>query len=352
MNYYQLLRPLLFTLPPEAAHALAIRALKWHMLPRPRAKTYPKLQNMVAGLYFPNPVGMAAGFDKNAEVMAPLLGQGFGFVEVGTVTPKAQSGNPKPRMFRLGEDRCVINRLGFNNKGVQSFEARLKKRPSSGIIGANIGKNKVTEDAKTDYQLLIRKLYGLSDYFTVNISSPNTEGLRDLQAKQALDVLLKGIREAADECAGQYGESIPIFVKISPDCTESQYGDIVEQAMKYRMSGLIVSNTTIEERARLTSKYKEENGGLSGKALFDRSTQALKTVYRLSEGNLPLIGVGGISSGPEALAKIRAGASLVQIYTALVYQGFGLVQEINSYLTQILDKENIYHLSELVGVDA
>jgi len=339
MSYYALLRPLLFTLKPETAHNLAIAALKHRFLPKQHV---PSLPVECFGLAFDNPVGLAAGFDKNAEALPGLSQQGFGFLEVGTVTPRPQPGNPKPRLFRLQEDQSVINRFGFNNAGITPFKDHLTARPKNSIIGANIGKNKNSQDAVADYVTLLPIVEPLSDYVTINISSPNTEGLRDLQAKKQLGQLLSALEKARQT-------TTPLLLKISPDCDEKTYGDIVELAFKHNINGLIVTNTTIQDRKNLASKHAQETGGLSGKALFKRSTDALQIVYQLSEGNLPLIGVGGISSGEDAYAKIKAGASLVQVYSALVYQGFGVVKEIVEYLQMALKRDGFTSIREARG---
>lgn len=352
MSWYKTITPLLYLLPPESAHGLAISMLKNGLIPTARRTSSSMLKTQAFGLEFPNPIGMAAGFDKNAEVIAPLLRQGFGFVEVGTVTPRPQSGNPKPRLFRLTEDEAIINRLGFNNNGCDYAARMLRKRPSYGIVGANIGKNKDSSDAKDDYLFMLKQFYGLSDYITINISSPNTPGLRNLQGREELNELLASIMLTREELAQQHRKIIPLLLKIAPDNSRQQLEDIAEVATHHGVDGLIVSNTTISARAELKSVYAGQNGGLSGKPLFEPSTEILRQMYRLTEGNIPLIGVGGIASGHDAYRKIKAGASLVQLYTALVYQGFGLVGQITQELVRLLEKDGLGHIRDAVGIEA
>ena len=296
---------------------------------------------------------MAPGFDKNAEVINALSQQGFGYVEAGTVTPLAQDGNPSPRLFRLEEDEAVINRMGFNNKGADAFAYNLSKRKNNGtIIGVNIGKNKTTQDATSDYVQLLEKFYLSSDYITVNISSPNTPGLRALQQEDALNQLLETLMKKRKSMQEKHKKATPVFVKIAPDITPSEQKNIAATALKNHIDGLIISNTTIGERHALKSQHANETGGLSGKPLMHISTDVLREIYRLTEGKLPLIGVGGISSAEDAYAKIKAGASLVQIYSAFVYKGFSLVTEINQGLCRLLEKDGYSHLKEAIGVEA
>lgn len=352
MDYYSLIRPLLFQFPAETAHHMALAALKSGMLPSRSQFVHENLRTQVFGLDFPNPLGMAAGFDKDAECIKPLLKQGFGFVEVGTVTPKPQEGNPKPRLFRLAEDEAVINRMGFNNKGVEVYLQGLEKDFGAGIVGANIGKNKTTEHALDDYRLLLQRVYGKSDYITVNISSPNTPGLRDLQEKKALEGLLGGVaaeRKALAEA--QQGKYVPILVKIAPDVNDAQCEDIAEVVLDQGIDGIIVSNTTIARPDSLQSCYKGEVGGLSGRPLLAPSTAILRKIYNLTKGNVPLVGVGGVDSGAAAYQKIRAGASLVQLYSSLVYQGFEVVSRVNGELSALLEKDGVKTVSDAVGVD-
>ena len=349
MDFYKLIRPVIFSFPPEFGHNCAIAALKYGLVGISKPKEYPQLNSRIFGLDFKNPVGLAAGFDKNGEVIIPLFKLGFGFVEVGTSTPLAQDGNEKPRLFRLAEDKAVINRFGFNNKGADIFADNLKKKPEYGITGANIGKNKTSTDNIADYITMLDKIYGLSDYITINISSPNTPGLRDLQGRESLDSLLGAIMQKRDSFSGN---KIPILLKISPDTDIKQREDIAEISLKHQIDGLIVSNTTIGQRDILRNKHANEAGGLSGRPLFQPSTAALKDLYRLTMKKIPIIGVGGISSGDDAYVKIKAGASLVQVYSALVYEGFSLISEINERLCELLHKDGFNKISDAVGVDS
>ena len=339
MVCYKTLRPALFMLPPEKAHRAAIRALQMGLAPR-SSFTHPSLVTELAGVTLPNPVGLAAGFDKNAEAYAGALAAGFGFVEVGTVTPQAQPGNPQPRLFRLVQEEAVINRLGFNNEGVEAATARLQAR-GAGVVGGNIGKNKESVDAIADYVTALRVIYPQVDYITVNISSPNTPGLRALQAGDELRALVKAVQA---ERAG-FTERKPIFVKIAPDNDAAALEAIAAVALEEGVDALIVSNTTIG-RDGVTST---EQGGLSGRPLFTKSTDVLAQVYALTKGAVPLIGVGGISSAEDAYAKIRAGASAVQLYTALIYQGFGLVEDITNGLAGLLARDGFAHVRDAVG---
>lgn len=345
MLAYALLRPLLFALDPEAAHGLTIKALKTGLLPA-RPKDDPLLATCVAGIDFPNPIGLAAGFDKNAEVPDAMLRLGFGFAEAGTVTPLAQPGNPRPRMFRLVEDRAVINRLGFNNGGLAPAVARLKARLGRpGIVGANVGANKDTADRIADYATGVAAVRDLATYITINISSPNTPGLRALQSRESLAELVARSLEAR----GASGP--PMFVKVAPDLTEADIDDIAAVALESGIDGLIVSNTTIA-RPPLRSSHAGETGGLSGAPLFEPATEALRRFRRLTAGRIALIGVGGVSDGATAYAKIRAGADLVQLYTALVYEGPGLVGRIKRELAALLRRDGFKRVADAVGVDA
>ncbi len=353
MGLYKITKSLLFTLSPERAHSLAILGLKSGLVFSDHHQDDPVLAANLWGMDFSNPVGLAAGFDKNAEVPCAMMAQGFGFVETGTVTPKPQAGNPKPRLFRLTRDQAVINRMGFNNLGLTVYAKNLKRREGlgkCGVVGANIGANKDSEDPASDYVICLTKLLGLANYFTVNISSPNTPGLRKLQGRDALDDLLGRLVSVRDGATG-LDVKPPLLVKISPDLDEEEVADIAEIVQKHRMDGLIISNTTIGLRDQLTAKYAGESGGLSGAPLFEKSTKLLSDMYRLTEGKIPLIGVGGISSGDDAYRKIRAGASLVQLYSALVFHGPGLVCKIKLELTEILQKEGFKSVSDAVGAD-
>jgi dihydroorotate dehydrogenase len=344
MGLHDLATAALRRLDAEEAHGLAVKSLKAGLGPRGR-RDDPILATTLAGLSLPNCIGLAAGFDKNAEVFGPMLKAGFGFVECGTVTPLAQAGNPKPRMFRLAEDRAVINRLGFNNQGLEPFAARLAKgRP--GIVGANVGANKDAADRIADYVAGLKRLWGMADYFTLNVSSPNTPGLRALQTRAALDELLGRVGEARDALpsAGR----APIFLKIAPDLEAGEPEAIVEAAVAHGLSGLIVSNTTVT-RPPLASAAREETGGLSGAPLFELSTRVLREVATAAAGRLVLIGAGGVGSGAQAYAKIRAGAHAVQLYSALAYEGPGLAQRIKADLAARLRADGFTNVAEAVG---
>ena len=334
---------LLRQMDPETAHRLAIRALQVTPLPAPGADD-PILRTKLAGLDLPNPVGLAAGLDKNGEALEGLSRLGFGSVECGSVTPRAQTGNPKPRLFRLSQDRAVINRMGFNNEGLEPFAARLARRPKRTAIGANLGANKDTEDKAADYVAGLRRLSGLADYFTINISSPNTPGLRALQGRDALDDLLGRINEARP------ADGAPVFLKIAPDLIGEEIGMIVAASLAHGIDALIVSNTTLERPASLHSSFAGEAGGLSGAPLKPFAQKALEAAAEAAAGRLPLIAVGGIESGEDAWARIRAGASAVQIYSALIYDGPGLVGRIKRDLAARLRAEGFAHISEAVGV--
>lgn len=352
MDMYRLLGPLVRLLPAETAHDAAIHALKTGLLPACPSPSHPVLASECFGLSFVNPVGLAAGFDKNATVTDALFAQGFGFVEAGTITPLPQPGNPRPRLFRLAQDEAVINRLGFNNEGVHAFVARLKKRKRAGVLGANIGKNKDSLDATYDYLACLESVYPHADYITVNISSPNTVGLRDLQQKETLSALMKALGSKRDELAKATGIRKPLLYKIAPDLTLQDRHDIVETALLHLIDGLIISNTTVTRPADLKSAHRGERGGLSGKPLAPLALATLRDIYKLSQGRIPLIGVGGISSAQDAYARIKAGASLIQLYTAFVYQGFGLVKHINKGLVKLLERDGFKSMKEAVGTES
>ena len=344
---------LLRQLPAETAHRLTLRALAalpvgW--IGNGAGEAWEEdhiLATRVFGLDFPNPVGLAAGFDKNAEAFAHMPRLGFGFAEIGSVTPRPQAGNPRPRLFRLAEDQAIVNRMGFNNDGLAAVQARLRGRDPAvqGILGANLGKNKDSDDAVADYVAGVRALAPLADYLVVNVSSPNTPGLRALQGREPLATLLAAVR------AARAGRHPPLLLKIAPDLTEADKADIAEVALAGGADGLIVSNTTIARPAGLASPAAAQAGGLSGRPLFAPSTAVLADMYRLTGGRLPLIGVGGIASAEDAYAKIRAGASLLQLYTALVYQGPGLVVRIKQGLAQRLRADGFASLDSAVGAD-
>lgn len=360
IDLYGLARPLISALPAETAHRLAIKALKTGLVSAPSGRARRPfavaLDQRLWGIDFPNPLGLAAGFDKNAEAVDAMLAYGFGFVEIGGVTPRPQPGNPRPRLFRLPEDRAVINRMGFNNDGLAAIAERLRRRRAKpGVVAANIGKNKDSEDALADYVACLRGLAGLVDMIVVNVSSPNTPGLRALQGKAALADLLDGLVAARDEVAPSTedggGPALPLLVKIAPDLEDGEVADIVEVALDKRIDGLVVSNTTVARPQSLRSRAKAEEGGLSGEPLFESSTALLRRVYRLSEARLPLVGVGGVGSPEQAYAKIRAGASLVQLYTALVYRGPGLAVDILHGLAALLARDGFNSVREAVGAD-
>jgi dihydroorotate dehydrogenase len=337
---------------PEDAHRLALQGLKLLPVPRSRPDDH-KLAVRAFGLNFPNPVGIAAGFDKNAEVPDALLRLGFGFVEAGTVTPKPQAGNPRPRLFRLERDQAVINRLGFNSDGAQAALRRLAARAHlGGIVGLNVGANKDSTDRTADYVKLIETFAPVASYFTVNVSSPNTPGLRNLQQARPLDDLLARVIDARERVRKNAGDS-PVLLKIAPDLSLAELDDVVQIARSRRVDGMVVSNTTIGRPSTLREQNRaRESGGLSGRPLFRLSTRMVAETYVRVEGAFPLVGVGGIDSGGAALTKIRAGASLIQLYSALAYKGLGLVEDIKSDLASTLLRTGRESLSEIVGADA
>ena len=345
---FPLARPVLGGLDPEFAHSLTIKALRLANRTPSQVDDDPRLRVKVLGLDFANPIGLAAGFDKNAEVTEAMLGFGFGFVEAGTVTPRPQQGNPKPRIFRLNESRAVINRLGFNNQGLEAARRRLQALQSRpGIRGINIGANKDATDRIADYVKSLLELGPLASYVTVNISSPNTPGLRGLQNKSELESLLSALTETREKLSRR----VPLLLKIAPDLDDQTCTDIAEVVLAKGIDGLIVSNTTIARPASLTGAHAKETGGLSGKPLFEPSTQILRKMRQLTKGHLTLIGVGGIASGQDAYEKIRAGASLVQLYTALTYEGPGLVTRIKQDLVQLLELDGLKSIADAVGVE-
>ncbi len=337
---------LLHRLEPERAHSLSLWALRLGLAPLPAPVTSPRLAQRLAGLDLPNPVGLAAGYDKNAVAIAPLLRAGFGFVELGAVTPRAQPGNPRPRLFRLPADRAVINRFGFNNEGAARISARLRARPARGIVGLNLGANKDSHDRAADYVSVLTQLGPLVDFVTVNVSSPNTRALRDLQQGAALSDLLSRVLSARERLASP----LPVFLKIAPDLDLPALDAIATISRAQRLDALIATNTTVA-RPTLSGRFATESGGLSGAPLFAPSTRILALLAQRLEGQVPLIGVGGISSPEDAYAKIRAGAAAVQIYTGLVYRGLSLVAEINRGLERLLAADGFSHVSEAVGLD-
>ena len=339
---------LLRCLPPEPAHRLTLWALRASRAFRSAEPDDPILRTRVFGLDFANPIGVAAGFDKNAAVLDALWRLGFGLIEAGSITPLPQRGNPTPRLFRLGADRAVINRLGFNNDGLAAAAARLaERRRGAGVVGANLGANKDSADRIADYVAGLVRLGPLVDYVTINVSSPNTPGLRALQGAAELDRLLERLLQAREGLA----RPVPLVLKIAPDLAGEDLAAVAEAARRHRLDGLIVGNTTIGHRAGLRSPRRGEAGGLSGAPLFAPSTKVLAEMYRLTAGAVPLIGVGGIASGADAYAKIRAGASLVQLYTALVYEGPGLVRRLRRELAALLRRDGFAAVQEAVGAD-
>ena len=340
---------LLQALDPERAHDLAVKSLELGLYPRAAQPDDKRLAQKLFGLDFANPVGMAAGFDKNARVPRELLAMGFGFVEVGTLTPLAQGGNPSPRIFRSASDRAIINRLGFNNEGQEAALARLKAR-APGIVGVNIGAGRDSKDRVGDYVLGVERMGGVASYFTVNISSPNTPGLRDLQAPEALAALLARVQVARQKMPSKPVTGRPaLLVKLAPDLADADLPEIVRVIVSHGVDGIVVSNTTLAREGLKDAAFAREAGGLSGRTLFAPSTRMLARVYRLTEGKLPLIGVGGIDSGPTALAKIEAGASLLQLYTGLVFEGPGLIGRIKQALVAAMENAGSKSLAPLVG---
>ncbi len=335
---------------PERAHSLAVKALAAGLGARQREPDDPILQVTLAGLALPNCVGLAAGFDKDAEAPAALLAAGFGFVEAGTVTPRPQPGNPRPRLFRLSEDRAAINRYGFNSRGLEAFAANLARCPRRTAVGANIGANKDSTDRAADYVTGLRRLWPLAGYFTANISSPNTPGLRALQGRAALDELLGRLAETRGVLAADSGDR-PIFLKVAPDLDPAEIDDITASVQAHGIDGIIVGNTTLSRPAGLTSRHRGEAGGLSGAPLKDLSTRVLGQFRERAGKDLVLIGCGGVGSGADAYAKIRAGAQAVQFYTALVYEGPGLAGRIKRDLAARLRADGFTSASEAVGAN-
>ena len=353
---FDLARPMLFALEPEAAHEATLRSLEAGLHPRQTGPDDPRLEVNVWGLGFPNPIGIAAGFDKDARVPDAIMRIGFGFAEIGTVTPRAQVGNPTPRVFRLVADRALINRLGFNNGGHQAALTRLARRARSGsiggIVGVNVGANKDSSDRTADYVAGITTFNNVASYFTVNISSPNTPGLRDLQAPAALDELLTRVMAARAALIAVGQPRRPIIVKIAPDIAEADLPAICERLMAHGVDGIAVANTSLA-RQGLTDQVKaKEAGGVSGRPVFQRSTAMLARIYTLTGGKLPLIGIGGIDSGETALAKFEAGASLVQLYTGLIYEGPGLIERIKRHLCADLDRRGLASIAAVTGSKA
>ncbi len=345
IDLFPLVRPALGLVEPERAHRLTLLGLKTGFGPRQSAPDPAVLNVDLLGLHFTNPLGIAAGFDKNGEVPDAMLAMGMGFAEVGTVTPRPQSGNSRPRIFRLSDQGAVINRLGFNNQGHAALRRRLEARKArGGIVGVNIGANKDASDRIADYETGIRTFEGLASYFTVNISSPNTPGLRALQGRGELETLMVRVLKARQT-------RVPILLKIAPDLTPDDRADIAAVALDLKLDGLIISNTTIERDGFVSGKHAHETGGLSGRPLFALSTQVLADIYRLTGGTVPIIGVGGIASGADAYAKIRNGATLIQLYSALTYEGPALVTRIKRDLADALARDGFARVADAVGVD-
>ena len=337
---------------PELAHGLTIQALKAGLVPAQAAPADVALRVRLWGLDFPNPVGLAAGFDKNAEAPDAMLRLGFGFVEVGSVTPRPQAGNPRPRLFRLSEDRAVINRMGFNNDGLGPVTQRLRRRRGRpGIIGINLGANKDSEDRIADYAAGMRACADLADYVVVNVSSPNTPGLRELQGREALARLLDRVREARDAALPAGAPVPPVLVKIAPDFDDDQLAATASALAELQVDGIVVCNTTVGGRDGLKSRFRDETGGLSGRPLFALSTRCLRRVRELTGGEIPLVGVGGVDSGAAAYAKIRAGASLVQLYSAMVFAGPSLPARIAAELAVLLRRDGFAQVGDAVGAD-
>ena len=345
MGWYRAADLLLSRLDAEDAHRLAIRALKSGLLPRDRRPDPLSLRVEALGRRLPNPIGLAAGFDKNAEVPDALLGLGFGFVEIGSVTPKPQDGNPRPRLFRLGEDRGVINRMGFPGQGLDAALARLQRRPRQGVVGVNVGANKDSVDRAADYVTCAAALAPFADYLVCNVSSPNTPGLRSLQGRVQLGDLLKRVQDAIA------AKPVPLLVKIAPDATDDDLDDIVAVCRELKVDGIIVGNTTLSRPPSLRSARGGETGGLSGAPLLALSTEVLRKTARRVERQFLLIGCGGVGSGADAYAKIRAGASLVQLYSMLVYEGPPLVRRIKNELAALLARDGLASVADAIGAD-
>ena len=344
---FSILKPFIFKIDPEMAHDLAIKSLKYNFLPEEifTVENESILETQIFGTKIKNPIGLAAGFDKSAEVYNSLFKFGFGFIEVGTVTPKQQYGNPKPRVFRLENDRALINRLGFNNDGLEKVSKRLQKNSPTDFLGINVGPNKDSENKIDDYLKCIKEIYNHANYITINISSPNTPGLRDFHDKKTLQNLLKSITEFVKKNKIKK----PLILKVSPDIADNEIGHIIELMKRFNISGVIISNTTDKNRENLTGKYKNESGGLSGEPLTKISNNLIKKFYKEIKGEITIIGVGGVNSGLTAYERIKSGANLLQLYTGMIYEGPGIVKKIKSELIDILEKEKIKNVSEIVG---
>lgn len=346
---FELARPLLFALDPEQAHELTLKSLESGVYPRPHVADDARLAVSIWDMALPNPFGMAAGFDKDARVPAAVLGMGFGHAEIGSVTPRAQEGNPRPRIFRLVREKAMINRLGFNNGGHAAALTRLQAGRPKGVVGINVGANKDTADRAADYVAGIKVFYEVASYFTINISSPNTPGLRDLQAPAALDHLVGRVLEARAEQMAAGKPRRPVVVKLAPDIAEADLEPVVDVLVRRGVDGIAVSNTTLARPGLGNARLAQEAGGLSGRPLFHRATVMLARVHGLTGGKIPLIGIGGIDSGAAAIAKLEAGATLLQLYTGLVYEGPGLLARMKKDLRVVLDREQLGGPSDLTG---
>lgn len=360
---YKSLRKLLFQMNPEQAHNITIRGL--HIMQQtPTMRNFfqkrftvtdPRLENKILGLHFPNPVGLAAGFDKHANAYPGLAALGFGFVEVGTLTPRPQNGNPKPRLFRLPADEAVINRMGFNNHGLEEAKRSFQTLPRPSIpIGINLGKNKDTpnELANSDYRHGLMSLYDYGDYFVLNVSSPNTAGLRDLQQVDALQKLLSSVLSTRDQLLTETSSYRPVLLKIAPDLTPEQVKEIISTAVKLGIDGIIATNTTISRENLQPSPYINQAGGLSGRPLTKRSTEWIRFIYQITESEVPIIGVGGIFSGADAYEKLAAGANLIQVYTGMIYEGPAIARKVNLELLAILEQKGVHALQEIIGSES
>ena len=347
---FSIFKPYIFSLDPEVAHDLAIKTLKFNILPKSifSVEQEELLETKLFNEKLSNPIGLAAGFDKSAEVYNSLFQLGYGFVEVGTVTPKRQLGNPKPRVFRLEKDQALINRLGFNNHGSEIISKRIAENPPIGYLGINVGPNKDTKNKEEDYYLCLTRLASQAGYLTINISSPNTEGLRDFHDQKELEKLLTGINKIKKD----KNISKPIVIKLSPDIKDIEINKIIELIIKYKIEGIILSNTTEKNRENLKDLQKNEKGGLSGQPLKDLSTTLIKKFYKETKGKIEIIGVGGVDCGQSAFEKISAGANAVQLYTGMVYKGPGVVKQMKKELISILKKENIRNINQAIGINA
>ena len=352
-RFYDVARLFAFALDPERAHQAALRALELGLGPRVAPVADSRLCVEAFGLRFPNPVGLAAGFDKDARVPDAMLAFGFGHVEIGSVTPLPQDGNPRPRLFRLPADRAVINRMGFNSAGHEAVAARLEaRRIRPGILGVNLGANKASPDKSTDFAAGIERLGAFASYLTINISSPNTPGLRDLQLPDALGKLLEQLVAARTRLSARTGAKPPLIVKLSPEIAEDDLPEVVKRLVGGGIDGVAISNTTLARDGLVETTLAAETGGLSGRPLFRRATRQLARVFQLSEGKLPLMGIGGIDSGESAAAKIAAGASLVQLYTGMIFEGPGLPERVNRHLAGELERRGLTTLAALRGIEA